>query len=88
MPSGASTGIAYWGDQEWATSGCEGQDQQPQIGRPNASEPDPATGAPSGVATTTWYMSDGSVAAAQTAGGPLLCYSYDSAMRVTRREHS
>lgn len=84
LPSGTALHIGYWGATDTASSGCAGQSSQLQIGRPRTiTQPDPSTGAATGVATSLWYRDDGNVAAARTGDGALVCYGYDAGGRVT-----
>ncbi len=77
MPAGNQTGLAYWGDDEMAAADCPDQEAADQAGLlKTAAGPNPDTGGPTGVTSTTWYGEDGRVVAARTGAGPLNCRYY------------
>lgn len=85
MPSGSATATAYWGADEQASSGCEGQGSGMQAGMPRSySASDPQTGQANGVTTSLWFAADGSMAASQTGSGARTCMYYDDTMRLIR----
>ncbi len=84
MPSGSATAMDYWGADERASSGCDGQDATLQAGMPRSySAPDPQTGQGNGVTTSLWFAADGSITSSATAGGRT-CMYYDDTMRLVR----